>query len=120
MIVPARDERAAASPSGASRGNMLSDITAPELEGQGGVYCEDCDIAIVEPELLRGVRPYAIDPARAQRLWELSAHWEGVDIPGNQSRCLASPPKWRGRQPSERDACSSAIGGFAIGAAPPL
>lgn len=57
--------------------------TAPELEGLGGVYCEDCDVAVVEPKLLRGVRPYAIDAARAERLWMLSAQWEGTDIPGN-------------------------------------
>ncbi len=56
---------------------------SPDLDGQGGVYCEDCDIAVVEPELLRGVRPYAIDPVRAEQLWELSAYWEGVDLPGN-------------------------------------
>ncbi|MBD9469629.1 SDR family NAD(P)-dependent oxidoreductase [Pseudoxanthomonas sp. PXM01] len=55
--------------------------TAPALEGQGGVYCEDCDIAPVEPERLRGVRAYAVDTSRAERLWQLSARLEGIDLP---------------------------------------
>ena len=40
----------------------------------GGRYCEDCHVADVqEGEGLRGgVRPYALDPERAQALWELS------------------------------------------------
>lgn len=55
--------------------------TASDLEGLGGVYCEDCDIAAVEPDLLRGVRPYAIDAARAEQLWRLSVEREGLDLP---------------------------------------
>lgn len=46
-----------------------------QLEGLGGVYCEDCDIAatvaIDDPEP-SGVRPWAVDPERAERLWQLS------------------------------------------------
>jgi NAD(P)-dependent dehydrogenase (short-subunit alcohol dehydrogenase family) len=47
--------------------------TAPELEGQGGVYLEDCGVAAVdETSTVHGVRPYALDPDAARRLWELS------------------------------------------------
>jgi len=48
--------------------------TAPELEGRGGFYLEDCQIAAVndDPAGLNGVRSYAVDPANADRLWELS------------------------------------------------
>jgi NAD(P)-dependent dehydrogenase (short-subunit alcohol dehydrogenase family) len=58
--------------------------TSPQLEGMGGVYCEDCDIAehvgpSPEGGLVPGVRPYATDPGQAARLWELSAQLTGVD-----------------------------------------
>lgn len=43
--------------------------TSPQLAGRGGVYCENCDIAAIKTEGDDGVRPYAIDPASAQRLW---------------------------------------------------
>jgi hypothetical protein len=57
--------------------------TSPQLDGKGGVYCENCDIAPVvsEPigdtsmadgEHLRGVMPYAADPKGAEQLWTLS------------------------------------------------
>lgn len=46
--------------------------TSPMLDGLGGVYCENCDIASVETEQRFGVRPWAVDPQQAQRLWELS------------------------------------------------
>jgi NAD(P)-dependent dehydrogenase (short-subunit alcohol dehydrogenase family) len=58
--------------------------TSPKLEGLGGVYCEDGDIA--EPTdvgsdtaELRGVDAHAIDPEQATRLWALSAERTGVD-----------------------------------------
>ncbi|MER6736695.1 SDR family NAD(P)-dependent oxidoreductase [Streptomyces puniciscabiei] len=56
--------------------------TSPQLDGLGGVYLEDCDIA--EParegdaERL-GVKDWAIDPEQAARLWELSAELTGVN-----------------------------------------
>ncbi|MDT0446686.1 oxidoreductase [Streptomyces johnsoniae] len=55
---------------------------SPRLAGLGGVYCEDCDVA--EPAapgtvLGSGVSPWAADPARAARLWQLSARLTGVD-----------------------------------------
>jgi NAD(P)-dependent dehydrogenase (short-subunit alcohol dehydrogenase family) len=58
--------------------------TSPRLDGEGGVYCEDCDIAAVsitgaEDARVRGVEPYAIDRASAARLWALSASLTGVN-----------------------------------------
>jgi len=47
--------------------------TAPELEGKGGIYLEDCHLAHIEEEsTVSGVRPYAIDADNAERLWALS------------------------------------------------
>jgi len=46
-----------------------------QLNGKGGVYCEDCDIAPMVPadsKLLSGVRPWAVDKAAAESLWILS------------------------------------------------
>ncbi len=52
--------------------------TAPELEGKGGVYCEDCHVAPVDDSNLSGgVRSYAVDPAKADRLWALSEELVG-------------------------------------------
>jgi NAD(P)-dependent dehydrogenase (short-subunit alcohol dehydrogenase family) len=55
--------------------------TAPRLDGLGGVYCEDCEIAAVndDPAGTGGVRSYAIDPDQARRLWDLSAELTGVN-----------------------------------------
>jgi len=56
--------------------------TSPLLNNIGGVYCEDCDVAVIdngdiehkydEPSTLHGVKPYSVDAANAQRLWQLS------------------------------------------------
>jgi len=58
--------------------------TSAQLNGHGGVYCEDADIAALMDDegakappggrvrAARGVRPYAVDPSLAQRLWERS------------------------------------------------
>ncbi|HEY0182615.1 MAG TPA: oxidoreductase [Rhodopila sp.] len=49
--------------------------TSPQLDGKGGVYCEDVDIAVAvsaDSKELLGVRPWATDPSLAQRLWTLS------------------------------------------------
>jgi NAD(P)-dependent dehydrogenase (short-subunit alcohol dehydrogenase family) len=52
--------------------------TSAQLDGKGGVYCEDVDIATAvaadSPEP-GGVRPWATDPALADRLWRLSEAW---------------------------------------------
>ncbi|GAA5055549.1 NAD(P)-dependent dehydrogenase (short-subunit alcohol dehydrogenase family) [Thermocatellispora tengchongensis] len=55
--------------------------TSPRLDGLGGVYCEDCDIAEVAADQAvgPGVRRHAIDPGEAARLWELSARLTGID-----------------------------------------
>ncbi|MGN6169659.1 MAG: SDR family NAD(P)-dependent oxidoreductase [Solirubrobacteraceae bacterium] len=56
--------------------------TSQQLEGMGGLYCEDCDIAEMVPAddtAVRGVREYAIDPEQASRLWTLSAELTGID-----------------------------------------
>ncbi|MEM9407022.1 MAG: short-chain dehydrogenase, partial [Acidobacteriota bacterium] len=47
--------------------------TAPELEGRGGVYLENVQIAKVDDESTSsGVRSYALDPGNAERLWAMS------------------------------------------------
>ncbi|QLC23136.1 SDR family NAD(P)-dependent oxidoreductase [Parasphingopyxis sp. CP4] len=47
--------------------------TAPELEGQGAVYLEDCHVAAVDDEnMAGGVRSYALDPDTAEKLWAVS------------------------------------------------
>jgi NAD(P)-dependent dehydrogenase (short-subunit alcohol dehydrogenase family) len=55
--------------------------TSPQLDGMGGVYCEDCDIAELVPADATGlgVRAYAADPDAAARLWALSAELTGVN-----------------------------------------
>jgi NAD(P)-dependent dehydrogenase (short-subunit alcohol dehydrogenase family) len=57
--------------------------TTPQLEGMGGVYCEDVDIAegvAADAPVALGVRPWAIDPALAERLWKLSEEWTGTTL----------------------------------------
>ena len=58
--------------------------TAPALEGRGGVYCEDCDIAEAtvpgSPEArIRGVDAHAVDREAAARLWQMSAEMTGIN-----------------------------------------
>ena len=48
---------------------------APELEGTGGHYLEDCNEAETvptTPRVGRGVRAWAVDPENARRLWDVS------------------------------------------------
>lgn len=55
--------------------------TNPQLEGMGGVYCEDCDIAAArapDAQTMDGVRPWAVDDAIADKLWDLSERMTGV------------------------------------------
>jgi len=57
---------------------------SPQLNGKGGVYCEDCDIAAAVPadsKLFTGVRPWAVDKAAAEALWVLSEKLTSVSIP---------------------------------------
>jgi len=50
--------------------------TSALLDGRGGLYLEDCDVATVaaadRPMDDGGVRAYAVDPDAAARLWDLS------------------------------------------------
>lgn len=55
--------------------------TSPQLEGMGGLYCQDCDIAPLVSEenaanpfgsIPLGVMPHAVDRQAAERLWRLS------------------------------------------------
>jgi NAD(P)-dependent dehydrogenase (short-subunit alcohol dehydrogenase family) len=58
--------------------------TSAQLDGIGGVYCEDTDVAAIvsaDADTATGVRPWAIDPAAAERLWALSERWTGVSYP---------------------------------------
>lgn len=60
--------------------------TSPQLDGKGGVYCMDVDIAEAIPEFTpqvpgqqpTGVLPWAIDPDLAERLWHLSEKMTGI------------------------------------------
>ncbi|WP_190016353.1 SDR family NAD(P)-dependent oxidoreductase [Streptomyces lucensis] len=56
--------------------------TSPLLDGRGGLYLEDCDVAGVTAPAAHmddgGVRAYAVDPGAAARLWELSVAATGA------------------------------------------
>lgn len=63
--------------------------TNPKLDGLGGVYCENVEVAGILPERpattdmgdstrLTGVMTYAIDPQSAHRLWQLSEKLLGI------------------------------------------
>jgi NAD(P)-dependent dehydrogenase (short-subunit alcohol dehydrogenase family) len=58
--------------------------TAPALDGMGGVYLEDCEVAeITDPEapdaMRRGLNAWGADAEAAERLWSLSAELTGCD-----------------------------------------
>ena len=67
--------------------------TNQQLEGMGGLYCENAEVAEVdhgdiehrydEPLTLRGVKPYSIDPENARRLWVLSEQMTGITFETN-------------------------------------
>lgn len=67
--------------------------TNPMLDTIGGVYCEDADVAELDegqiehrhddPSTARGVQPYSLDEASAQRLWTLSEQLTGINFPAN-------------------------------------
>lgn len=58
--------------------------TSSQLDGMGGVYCQDCEIARALPSdespEMHGVRPRATDPVAAGRLWQLSQQMTGIAI----------------------------------------
>jgi NAD(P)-dependent dehydrogenase (short-subunit alcohol dehydrogenase family) len=53
--------------------------TAPELEGKGGIYLEDCHVSDINDEenAVEGVRSYALDAEAAEKLWALSEEMVG-------------------------------------------
>ena len=68
---------------GSAAATIVWCATSPQLDGKGGVFCENVDIAPIssgDPRNLsadaqktdRGVVPWAIDRAAARRLWDLS------------------------------------------------
>jgi len=67
--------------------------TSPLLDGIGGVYCENADVAILDqgqiahnyndPLSLYGVKPYAVDGVQAAKLWDLSETLTGISFPVN-------------------------------------
>ncbi|MDB5528912.1 MAG: short-chain dehydrogenase/reductase [Devosia sp.] len=77
IIDPARNMKTAAQ--GAATSVWCA--TSSQLDFMGGVYCEDCDLAVAtaaDSTTLLGVRPWAIDPALADRLWTLSESLTGA------------------------------------------
>jgi NAD(P)-dependent dehydrogenase (short-subunit alcohol dehydrogenase family) len=57
--------------------------TSTQLEGRGGVYCENADIAretAADSEDVTGVRPWATDPQAAEKLWTLTEGWTGLKL----------------------------------------
>ncbi len=75
-------------PQGAS--TSVWTATSPQLDGMGGVYCEDNDVSPVLANVESatgklsnevGVRPWAIDPDAAEKLWALSEAQTGVSLP---------------------------------------
>ncbi len=54
-------------------GTSLFAATSPKLDGLGGVYCEDCNIAApvaADAQGFDGVRPWALDTDIAAQLWD--------------------------------------------------
>jgi hypothetical protein len=76
----------ALSATGAGRGNPVWNATAPELAGRGGMYLEGCRVP--SPWATDAVPPngyylpYALDPERAGRLWDLSRAGHALTSPG--------------------------------------
>ncbi len=61
--------------------------TAPELEGRGGLYLEDCHIAeAAVAGRLGGVHAWALDPVAAERLWQISEQWVGEAFFGGEAQ----------------------------------
>ena len=77
IVAPERDLKSAAQ--GAATAAWCA--ASPQLDGMGGVYCEDCDVAVLEQTGRFGVRPWAADPDAAERLWRLSESLTGLGLP---------------------------------------
>lgn len=72
MLPPGDTTVAKSIPAGAA--TTVYAATSPDLDGLGGRYLEDCHLAEITdyPAQRSGVRAYALDPERADALWELS------------------------------------------------
>lgn len=58
--------------------------TSAQLDGLGGLYCEDCDVADVisgDSRAWHGVLPYAVDPEIARAWWTVSEQLAGISFP---------------------------------------
>jgi NAD(P)-dependent dehydrogenase (short-subunit alcohol dehydrogenase family) len=65
---------------------------SPQLEGMGGVYCADCDIAEIVESIQPGgggVMAHAVDRIAAARLWEVSAELTGLDLSFSPQRPMS-------------------------------
>jgi NAD(P)-dependent dehydrogenase (short-subunit alcohol dehydrogenase family) len=57
-------------------------VTAPELEGRGGLYLEDCQVSgTTPPPGSLGAEAWALDPEAARRLWSVSEETLGERFP---------------------------------------
>ena len=59
---------------------------SPMLEGLGGVYLEECDVArmvAADDPSADGVRPWAVDDMAAEKLWVLSEKLTGKGLPAS-------------------------------------
>jgi NAD(P)-dependent dehydrogenase (short-subunit alcohol dehydrogenase family) len=64
--------------------------SSPQLEGIGGRYFEDCNEAptVTRREGSFGVAPYALDPANAKRLWDVSTEMLRASAPRSTDAIL--------------------------------
>ncbi len=88
LIDPAKDIKSI--PMGAA--TQIWCATSPQLDGMGGVFCVDSDVAPLMSATSKtfsimencsgkretGVLPYAVDPEAAAHLWDVSAQMTGV------------------------------------------
>jgi NAD(P)-dependent dehydrogenase (short-subunit alcohol dehydrogenase family) len=80
ILDPSRDMKSP--PQGAATSVWCA--TSPQLDGMGGLYCENSDIAeavAADSDAPRGVRPWALDRDEADQLWALSEKLTGVSLP---------------------------------------
>lgn len=72
--LPERIEKMFKSPEAGASTSVWA-ATSPKLEGKGGVYCENCDIAEMateESQRWEHARPWICNDESAERLWEIS------------------------------------------------
>jgi hypothetical protein len=82
--------------------------TSPQLDGIGGVYSEDCDIAELVPAdatTSGGVREYAVTADQATRLWAVGrAHrHQRLRLKTARLRAIGASPASTYRWPVTRD-----------------